>query len=87
MITTLNLIPQTDYMIIEETEVETQIEFQDRKRIGIIGGTFSPPRLGDLIVAQQVGEQLGLDKIYLRMLNPRMSMKSIYPRQTPGSRW
>lgn len=64
MITTLNLIGQTDYMIIEETEVETQIAFQDRKRIGIIGGTFSPPHLGHLIVAQQVGEQLGLDKIY-----------------------
>ncbi len=64
MITTLNLIGQTDYMIIEETEVETQIAFQDRKRIGIMGGTFSPPHLGHLIVAQQVGEQLGLDKIY-----------------------
>ena len=51
-------------MIIEETEVETQIAFQDRKRIGIMGGTFSPPHLGHLIVAQQVGEQLGLDKIY-----------------------
>ena len=51
-------------MIIEDTEVETQIAFQDRKRIGIMGGTFSPPHLGHLIVAQQVGEQLGLDKIY-----------------------
>ena len=51
-------------MLIEETEVETQIAFQDRQRIGIMGGTFSPPHLGHLIVAQQVGEQLGLDKIY-----------------------
>lgn len=62
MIATLNLIAQTDYLVIEETE--TQIEFTNRKRIGIIGGTFNPPHLGHLIMAQQVGEQLGLDKVY-----------------------
>jgi len=49
-------------MVIEETE--TQIEFPNQKRIGIMGGTFNPPHLGHLIIAQQVGEQLGLDKIY-----------------------
>lgn len=34
-----------------------------RKRVGILGGTFNPPHLGHLIIADQVGTQLGLDKV------------------------
>ena len=32
-------------------------------RIGIYGGTFNPPHIGHLIVAEQVRTELGLDKI------------------------
>ena len=31
--------------------------------IGILGGTFNPPHLGHLIVAERVREELGIDKI------------------------
>jgi len=31
--------------------------------IGILGGTFNPPHVGHLIVAERVREELGLDKI------------------------
>ncbi len=35
-----------------------------RKRIGIFGGTFNPPHLGHLIVAEHVQSMLSLDTIY-----------------------
>jgi len=34
------------------------------KRIGIFGGTFNPPHVGHLIVAQHVCEHLKLDRVY-----------------------
>lgn len=33
------------------------------RRVGILGGTFNPPHIGHLIMAQQVGDQLGLDEV------------------------
>lgn len=33
-------------------------------RIGILGGTFNPPHLGHLILAQEVGQKIELDKIF-----------------------
>lgn len=36
-----------------------------RKRIGILGGTFDPPHLGHLIVADQVLGALDLDRVLL----------------------
>ncbi|BDZ30729.1 putative nicotinate-nucleotide adenylyltransferase [Lactiplantibacillus brownii] len=33
------------------------------RRVGILGGTFNPPHLGHLIMAEQVGDQLGLDEV------------------------
>ncbi len=34
------------------------------KRIGILGGTFDPPHIGHLIIAQEVRESLNLDEIW-----------------------
>lgn len=34
------------------------------KRIGIFGGTFDPPHLGHLILAEESLDQLGLDRLY-----------------------
>ena len=42
------------------TETVTAIP---HRRVGILGGTFNPPHLGHLIMAQQVGDQLGLDEV------------------------
>jgi nicotinate-nucleotide adenylyltransferase len=33
-------------------------------KIGILGGTFNPPHVGHLILAQEVYQKLGLDKIF-----------------------
>jgi nicotinate-nucleotide adenylyltransferase len=34
-------------------------------RIGILGGTFNPPHLGHLVVAQEAYRELGLDQVVL----------------------
>lgn len=40
-----------------------EIRTSKREKIGIIGGTFNPPHLGHLIIAEQVKDQLDLDRI------------------------
>ncbi|MFD0896173.1 nicotinate-nucleotide adenylyltransferase [Loigolactobacillus binensis] len=34
-----------------------------KKQVGIMGGTFNPPHLGHLVMAEAVGSQLGLEKV------------------------
>lgn len=34
-----------------------------KKKIGLLGGTFNPPHIGHLIIAEQVLEKVGLDEI------------------------
>lgn len=52
-----------------------------RKRVGIIGGTFNPPHLGHLLMADQVYHQLGLDGIYFMPSHtpPHRHKKSLMP--------
>lgn len=46
------------------TKPQTQMaSTTKKKRIGILGGTFNPPHVGHLMIADQVFAQLGLDKI------------------------
>lgn len=49
---------------IPRVKVMPEVMFgAQRKRIGLMGGTFNPLHNGHLIVAEQVLSQLGLDKI------------------------
>ncbi len=38
-------------------------------RLGILGGTFNPPHVGHLVMAQEAHAQLGLDKVVLMPVN------------------
>ena len=47
------------------TELKEQILGPNRrKQVGIFGGTFNPVHTGHLVMADQVGTQLGLEKVY-----------------------
>jgi len=39
------------------------------KRVGLLGGTFDPPHIGHLVVADQVQDQLQLDEVRLVVSN------------------
>jgi nicotinate-nucleotide adenylyltransferase len=43
--------------------VEQPIMQKHGKKIGILGGTFNPPHITHLMIADQVANQLGLDKV------------------------
>ena len=50
-----------------------------KKKIGILGGTFNPPHIGHLILAQEVYQKLGLDKIFFIPTNiaPHKESRSV----------
>lgn len=62
MVNLINVFEKLDFFVLADTEPLE--EGPERKRVGILGGTFNPPHLGHLIMAEQAGKQLGLDKVY-----------------------
>lgn len=46
------------------TEIKPEYDTSKKKRMGIIGGTFNPPHVGHLMIADQVCHQLGLEKVF-----------------------
>ncbi|MDE1547949.1 nicotinate-nucleotide adenylyltransferase [Jeotgalibaca caeni] len=62
MIKLFDVVERTNFFVIEEAAPKDAAP--TRKRVGILGGTFNPPHIGHLIIAQQAGVQLGLDKVY-----------------------
>jgi nicotinate-nucleotide adenylyltransferase len=53
------------------------------KKIGILGGTFNPPHIGHLVLAQEMLEQLELDKIFFVPTNnpPHKKVKQLEPKK------
>lgn len=56
------------------------------KRVGILGGTFDPPHLGHLVVADQVLDQLGLDEVRLMVNNSPWQKVGERKITSPGRR-
>ncbi|MBC8776628.1 nicotinate-nucleotide adenylyltransferase [Streptococcus sp. IMAU 99161] len=48
-----------------KVELEPEIKNKKRKQVGILGGNFNPIHNAHLVVADQVRQQLGLDKVLL----------------------
>lgn len=50
-------------LIIEPEMLIEKVKKSKSEKVGILGGTFNPPHLGHLIIAEQVKDQLDLDRI------------------------
>lgn len=49
--------------ILEEQVHPVQLNTESKRKVGILGGTFNPPHIGHLIIADQVKNQLDLDEV------------------------
>lgn len=60
-----------------KVELEPEIKNKKRKQVGILGGNFNPVHNAHLVVADQVRQQLGLDKVLLmpEFLPPHVDAK------------
>lgn len=54
----VNVYERTNTQTVELLATSIQ-----KKRVGILGGTFNPPHLGHLVIADQVADQLELDEV------------------------
>ena len=61
---------------ITMTQLQAGTGKEKRQRIGILGGTFNPPHIGHLLMAEQVGNQLDLDEVWF--------MPTAKPPHAPG---
>mgnify|MGYP002722015534 FL=1 len=55
---------KTQATAVNQTQTEAEERQETRRKIGLMGGTFNPPHLGHLLVAEQVYEALDLDNIH-----------------------
>lgn len=51
------------YTVYPKIQPDT-VTMPTKKRVGIFGGTFNPPHIGQLVLAESIGKQLGLEKIF-----------------------
>lgn len=57
---------------------------ESKVHIGLFGGTFDPPHLGHLVLADRVLDELGLDQIWFVVANDpwqKVGMRTITPAQ------
>lgn len=70
-------------MAFGKQQMKTQVLFEEeviptqRKQVGILGGSFNPIHIAHLVMADQVGKNLGLDKVSLMpsYLSPHVDEK------------